>query len=127
MNKAYIPTLIVLVLLFILHYFGNNFYLYVRYPGYDVLMHVLGGVALALSFYWFAVTFLRDTFWGRNLWTIIFLTLVAGFAWEWFEAYNHISGGVPGTEAYSIDTAKDLINDTFGALVVYFVVMKTKK
>lgn len=127
MNKAYIPTLIILVLLFILHYCGNNFYFYVRYPGFDVLMHVLGGVAIALSLYWFQVTFLKNTFFGRNLWTIIFLTLIAGFAWEWFEAYYDIAGAKVGTHAYSIDAAKDLIDDTFGALIVYFVLLRKKK
>lgn len=127
MNKTYIPTLIILVLLFVLHYCGNNFFLYVRYPGYDVLMHVLGGVALALAFYWFEVTFLKNTFFGKNPWTIIFLTLIAGFAWEWFEAYYQISGGIPGTEAYSVDTGKDLINDTFGALIAYLAILRIKK
>lgn len=125
-NKAYIPTLVILILLYILHYFGNYSYFYVEYPGYDVMMHLLGGVGAALACYWVQVTFLKNTIFEKYLWMMIFFVLIGGFLWEWFEAYNDLVGSPVGTEAWKIDTTKDLINDTFGAALVYFAVRKKK-
>ena len=59
MNKTYIPTLISLVLLATLHFVANAYHLYHLISWYDVMMHILGGVSIALSLYWIIVTFFK--------------------------------------------------------------------
>ena len=122
MNKTYIPTLAVLVLLAMLHYFATEYYLYVRYPGFDILMHILGGIGLSLAVYWVLSTFFKD--YTITLPKVIILTILAGFAWETLEAYYDIAGAPIGTHAYYLDSAKDLINDTVGACISCFFLRK---
>jgi hypothetical protein len=115
MNKTYIPTLIVLVALASLHFYASANHLYHTIGWYDIMMHILGGVGIALSIYWILLTFFKDT--NPSLLRVILYTFIAGFFWEAFETMNDIAGAPLGTTAYFIDSAKDLINDTLGAIL----------
>ncbi len=123
MNKIYIPTLFALALLAGLHFMAMDGSWYVRYPGLDIFMHILGGIGLALSFYWIFTT-LFPRYSSPSFWHLIFWTFVAGVAWEVFEAMNSIAGAPVGTTKYYWDTAKDLVNDTLGAIVATYFLKK---
>lgn len=115
MNKTYIPALVVLVILSGLHFAASAGGWYVRFHGFDILMHIIGGMGLAFAMYWMIVTFLPKYL--PTFWHILLLTFLAGVAWELFEAVNGIAGAPVGTTAYYIDTIKDLVDDTLGAIV----------
>jgi uncharacterized membrane protein YjdF len=124
MNKTYIPALLFLILLALFHYFGNHFYLYVRINGYDIMMHILGGMGVALSVYWVLKTFCKGHTFSSYFWPLIIITFIGGCAWEIMEAYYDIAGAPVGTVAYWIDTIKDLFDDTLGAVIIYFSIRK---
>ncbi|MDD5165536.1 MAG: hypothetical protein PHG25_03320 [Candidatus Pacebacteria bacterium] len=117
--KTYLSALIALVVLFIAHILGNTFDLYTHINGYDIPMHILGGVGIGFSI----IAVLRScTFKIDNYyWVGVLLVFIGGFLWELFEAYYGIAGAPVGTKAYYIDTIKDLFDDTLGGLIVVYV------
>lgn len=124
MNKTYIPTLIVLAALSIFHKIASEGHWYVRFPGFDIFMHILGGVGLALSTYWILVTFFSNYFRAGHpmFWTLMGFTVLLGIGWEAMEAFYNIAGAPVGTYAYYLDSSKDLVNDTLGAIIAaYFI------
>lgn len=122
MNKTYIHALVSTSALAILHFFASDGHWYVRYPGFDILMHILGGLALAFSIFWIIKTFLPK--YEPNFWSLIVLTLALGFAWEAMETMYDIAGAPVGTTKYYWDSAKDLVNDMLGAIIAAFLLKK---
>lgn len=120
MNKAYIPTLIILILMAVLHYFASIHHFYIRFYGFDIFMHILGGAGLACAIYWILVTFFPGH--ALSFFKLVILTVIAGIIWEGIETANDIAGAPVGTLAYYVDTVKDLFDDLLGALIaVYFL------
>ncbi len=126
MNKTYIPTLISVAFLAILHELASNGHWYVRYPGFDIFMHILGGVGLALATYWILVTFFKKYFKAGKpmFWTLIGFTFLLGAGWEVMEAMYEIAGAPVGTSQYYFDVIKDLVNDTLGAIIAAYFIEK---
>lgn len=118
MNKTYIPALITIVFLALLHKLSIDNYWYVRFSGFDIFMHIIGGMGLAFSLYWVLTTFMPQ--YHVSFWSLIGLTFAAGILWELFEVINNIAGAPFGTPAYYLDTSKDLVNDTLGAIIAAF-------
>lgn len=109
--KLPIITIASLLLLLIIQKLAVDNYWYVSFPPLDIFMHLFGGICIALSVLYVL----------KKPTHIIVLTIVAGLCWEVLEVYFDISGNIYGTSAYYIDTVKDLIMDTAGAVVVYLV------
>lgn len=122
MNKTYIPALITTLLLSVLHRTASENHWYVRYYGVDVLMHILGGAALALAIYWILITCIPQ--WNLTFSKIVLLTLIAGVGWEFLEALNGIAGAPVGTLKYYIDTTKDFFSDAIGAVIAGYFLKK---
>ncbi len=114
-------TLFLLLILLYLHTCGIAYHLYVTYWFYDIILHFLGGVCIALSIVCVSEFFGIKVI-NNNLWNIIWLALLGGVAWELFEVYYDIAGSPTGTLAYKLDTAKDLFMDTLGAFVVWLLI-----
>lgn len=124
MNKTYIPAIIILAIVFILHYIGIDNHLYIRFPGYDIMMHILGGAGIAFSLFWFIKTWKSD-FDSKKTFLIVLLgTIFLGLLWEVLEGVYDITGAPLWTDKYWIDTIKDIINDTLGMLIAYFLIRK---
>ncbi|MEK9201010.1 MAG: hypothetical protein AAB909_03510 [Patescibacteria group bacterium] len=122
MNKTYIPAILILVLVFVLHYFGIHYYLYIRFTGYDIMMHVLGGVGLGLALHWFFKTFFTNLSAKKHFWSLLIGIIILGLLWEVMEGYYDITIAPVGTLLHWVDTVKDIINDTIGMLVAYLFV-----
>jgi hypothetical protein len=122
MNKTYIPALASLILLATAHFIAGPRHWYYLYPGFDIPMHIVGGMGLAFSIYWILATFFPRL--KTSFWSIILLTFMAGLAWELFEAINDIAGAPVGTTKYYFDFIKDLVNDTLGAIIASFLLKK---
>lgn len=92
---------------------------------YDIVMHFLGGLSVASLLHSMASVFNLSKI--KNSVSIVVLTFIIGFAWEVFELYFNIAGHPFGSLAYKIDTVKDLIMDTIGALVVWGFIRNKNK
>ncbi len=104
-------TLTLLVLLLVLQKLAIKYYWYVTLPPFDIFMHFLGGVCIALSVLYVL----------KKPKHIILFTILGGIAWEVIELYGDISGHTFGTYNYYFDTVKDLIMDTIGGVIVYLI------
>lgn len=88
-------------------------FLYWFYDWFDILMHFLGGLAIAVFLIGFFVTERRALLIGG------FFALVIG--WEIFEYLF----GLPRESAYVLDTIIDLVMDTLGGALAYAIAHKT--
>ena len=115
-----IPTiffLITLSVLAVIHYIALQFFLYWKFWWFDIIMHGLGGAAIALGIYT-----LYDLRFGlperlRNLIPILLFTMVIALLWEIFEIYI----GIPIEDNYEVDTIVDLLMALVGATIGFFV------
>jgi len=114
-----------LVVISALQFAALQFSLYYFYPWYDIMMHFLGGIFVALILLWlffYSEYIERFEVSKRNIILIALLgTLVVGIGWEVFE---YSIGNVP-EENYMLDTSIDLFMDLIGAsLVLLFLYIK---
>lgn len=118
MKKIILPTSAILVLSLVLYLHLNGMYehWYVNYDFFDLLVHFLGGVGITLSAFYIL----------KNTKYVILITIIAGILWEIFEVYFDITGWPLHTWAYKLDTLKDLLVDTLGAISVW-ITIKYKK
>ncbi len=85
----------------------------------DIPLHLLGGMGISF----FIMAFLDSrTFIKNNNTFIIVGSIFVGIVWELFEIYYNITGYDVGTKMYYIDTAKDLVNDTLGAVIALWFI-----
>ena len=126
--RTYLYAIIAIIILFFAQTLGGIYDLYIRFPGYDIPMHILGGVGIGFSIVAVLRTLLRSnglaSKLGKNISSkkfyslTIFFVFLGGFLWELFEAYYNIAGAPVGSKAYYIDTVKDLMDDTIGGIIV---------
>lgn len=109
-NKLAAITLFVLLFTLALHLWGMDEHLYMKFWFYDIIVHILGGVGIALSTLYIL----------ENPKYIIISVIICGILWEIFEAYYGISGSPFGTSSYFLDTAKDLVDDLIGGIFIWF-------
>lgn len=113
--RTYIFGFLAVVVLAIGNEAGQAWHIYQSVAYYDIFMHLLGGFAIGLSVA--AAVELHGGMIRHKLWFILGTVLLAGLAWEAFEAYYDIAGAPVGTHAYWIDTVKDLIDDCVGGFL----------
>ncbi len=115
-------------------YLGCN----VGFFGYDALVHFVGGITIALGFFWLGGrhsknSFFHDGGFWKNLITILAITALIGITWEMLEysfdmfrtVVLHIDLFHPinqAAQASNSDTMGDLTFGLLGALVSAFVV-----
>ena len=108
-----VVALITSSVLSILQFFAIANYLYWRFVWFDVPMHFLGGVSIAVFFVAVSIHFRPRLF-------LLFCTTVF-IGWEIFEYV----AGFPRETNFVFDTALDLLMDTLGAVLVYAIARKT--
>lgn len=119
--RLYFYSLLILSAVFIGQIAGNEYGLYLDIWVYDIAMHFLGGLGIALAV--LATIKLHFKFLQRHRTTsVLILVFIAGILWEVFEAYYDIAGWPFGTTAYWIEFAKDLFDDMLGAVIALIIV-----
>lgn len=120
--QTYYPALTVLVIIGLLHnIIGIKISAYTEIWWWDILLHLLGGLWVALSSYWF---FYTSGFTDIKKTTAYFFAatipavLIIGGLWEVFEYVAGLTDVYHG-ETYKIDTISDIGVDTVGGLIVY--------
>jgi uncharacterized membrane protein YjdF len=102
-----------------LHYLGSRFDLYYLFNWYDIMMHLIGGIAIALL-----ATWILEKYNHATKAKILISVILIGIAWEVFEYFFGIA--LLPKENYVSDTIIDMIMDTIGALIVISI-FKLKK
>lgn len=105
-----------------------NVYAYVPY--FDVPMHVLGGVAIAMGVWHVGVALQKKKYWtvrSRGLFVacIVAATLSVAVFWEWYE-FIVDSFGVVDFQGTLADTMKDLFCGGIGGIITALSLTKEK-
>ncbi len=119
--RAYFYSFIVLCLVLVMDIIGLNG-LYVRFPPYDIFMHILGGIGIGLALC--AAVALHGGNIVHKYRIIIIGVLITGIIWELFEMYYDITGEPLWSALYYIDTVKDLIDDIIGGGIAVYLCRK---
>ena len=121
-----IPTILCLITLSVLavaHALALEFFLYWKFWWFDIVMHFLGGVVIALGV--FTLYDLRFPLPRRlkALVPILAFTLIIALLWEVFE----LLAGLVVLEEYHVDTSIDILMALLGATVGYHVARNLEK
>jgi hypothetical protein len=116
-------TMITLSVLATAHIIALQFFLYWKYNWFDIPMHFLGGVCVALGFGILPFFRIRLKEAYDTLLTYVAVVLVVGLFWEVFE----IVGGVNVIDEYFVgDTLIDLLMDILGGMLGYVLVHRLR-
>lgn len=114
-----LPTIFFLITAFVwagIHYLATQLFLYWQFIWFDIPMHFLGGVVVALG-----VFTLRDLRIIPNGWlhlvSVLAFVLCMALVWEVFEFMI----GTPVEDSFYIDTAIDLLMGLSGGYLGYAV------
>ena len=111
MKSLFVVQAFILVMTALLHAAGLFLFLQWYFWWYDIMLHFLGGLWVALMFQWLA---------ARQKATVLIIpTLLAvclvGVAWEIFE----ILIGSPREANFAFDTSLDILMDVIGGILGY--------
>jgi uncharacterized membrane protein len=103
------------------------YYLYWRFPWYDILMHFLGGVVVGAVYLWVVRYELPASLKKYETFAYVFLfALVIGILWEIFEYFVGIDREF-SRATRQFDTALDLVMDVSGATLSYIAFSRFRK
>lgn len=115
------------IVVFLLHMTAMYLHLYWTIIWFDLVVHALGGLWVALTLLWlvFHSNYERlHVFRGLGVFLVAIIgTLAVGIVWEFFELATDTA---VSPEIYRIDTALDLLMDTTGALIAYSFFIKIR-
>lgn len=128
-QKPFPASLSVLVVLIFLHSAGSYFSWYWMYPWFDIVVHVLSGLWIALLVLWLASIFgqinsLKEYKIKSFLLAFVFAVLF-GVVWELVENFGQITS--VNADLYSWNTASDIISDAFGGILAYVYFIQHRK
>lgn len=117
---------LLVIFIFFTNIFANLFYWYSSIWWFDMFMHTLGGVFLALVV---GAIFSKKFFQIKNLkifWIIFFSVFIIGLLWEGYEyVVQYFIKNVHLADFY--DSISDLICDLVGGVVGTFFVIRAKR
>jgi len=122
-------SILVLAVLITFYSVGSRFSLYWFYPQFDLFLHALSGLWIALVILWLAVAFgqlssLKD--YRVKSFLIAFISAVLlGVVWELIENIFQLSSIF--SLNYSFDTATDIITDALGGSIAYIYFVQKKR
>jgi hypothetical protein len=128
-QKPFPFSLLVLVVLILLHVLGSYFSLYWVLSWFDVLVHIVGGLWVALVFLWLAsvmgqINSLKE-YRAKSFLIAFVAAVLIGVIWELLENFTQIT--FIKASGYSLNTALDIFNDGLGGLLAYlYFVRRTR-
>jgi uncharacterized membrane protein YjdF len=118
-------SLFLIIIIFILNKVANLFFWYTSIVWFDMMMHFLGGVFVALALGSVLTGYLKNAENKKVFWVILVSVLVVGLGWEVFEFSVQELVKVVGL-ADIPDSLSDLLFDALGAIVGTFFVIRAK-
>jgi hypothetical protein len=114
-----------LVVLGVLNFIATILYLHWSLWWFDVILHFLGGLTVALFALWFfSANFdLQNWKLGKIVTMTLISTICIGILWEFYELYFGLTFLSDGWH-YFADTGSDLIMDTVGGIVGFLWINK---
>lgn len=126
-KKLFFYSAVLIGIIFVLHKAATFFYWYSSIDQFDMLMHTLGGVFIAVWGSALLYPLLKDQ--KPILWLIILtaLTIVIGFLWEVFEF--SVQGLMQVETLANIpDSLSDMVFDMMGGILgTLFAIYRTKR
>jgi hypothetical protein len=122
-NRYFIPSFALLILIALLHYIALDRAYYWTVSWYDIMMHFLGGLWVALFIVWVVQSnifpFLRS---HLSFASLLVCVIGVGLVWEYYEIFFGLTF-VTDPEYWG-DTALDLVMDTVGGSIGTFISKK---
>lgn len=110
-------------ILAVTHNLALALYLYWRFDWFDIPMHFLGGIVVALGLFTaYDFRIFRSSRFLKMGWVLSFVLAIA-LIWEAYELLI----GIPIMEDYIFDTSLDLIMGLLGGYVGFYVGQKIRK
>ncbi len=124
-KKLFKHAFILLSVVGILDFFGLSLYLFWTVWFFDIILHFLAGVCIAMGGIasWFILFNRKDKSFLRILFIGLSFVIFIGIIWEIFELHFDVTSLSDGTDYY-IDTISDLLMDTAGGLLGLFYSFK---
>jgi hypothetical protein len=115
-------ALLFVVVAALLQWYGTVHSYYFFYIWWDIPTHFFAGLSIGL---WFMAVATRLRLSERpTLWLALSLLFMVGIAWELWEKWMGLEGGLEG---YYLDTLFDLIVDLLGAFVAWILYYVSNK
>lgn len=125
-NSLIKHTFILTLLVGLLDFFGNKFYLYWSVSWFDMVMHFLAGVLIAFFVCLFAhYVSLTGYATRKTLYMAIGFSIFVGLIWEWYELYFELTFIEDGFLYYR-DTVSDLFLDILGTVLGFIYIKRLK-
>ncbi len=127
--KPFPFSVIVLVILITLHLLGSHLSWYWFFPWFDMPVHAISGLWVALVFLWLAAVTgelrsLKDYKIKAFLVALVSAAFV-GVAWELVENLTQITQ--VRSPDYGINTTKDILSDCFGGILAFWYFIQVKR
>lgn len=128
-QKSFLVSLVALIILVILHAVGSYYSWYWSYPRFDFLVHIIGGLWVALLILWLAgvmgqVNSLKE--YKVKIFLIAFISAILfGVIWELLENLSQTT--FVSVSGYSLNTALDILSDALGGVLAYLFFIRRRK
>ncbi len=126
-KKLLFKACLLIFFIWLIHTLANAFYWYSAIWWFDIPMHIMGGMFLALTAGALFFKALLPLSFRERLVTILLFVLIVGLSWELFEYF--VQNFIKGDQLASLpDSVKDMMMDLFGGIVAsYFVFRQLKR
>ncbi len=128
-QKPFIASIIIGLLLISLHTIGSYLSWYWKYPFFDILVHLVGGMWIAFIFLWLAICFgqIKDLkeYKVKSFLIAFISAILVGVMWEIFENLFQIT--YVDMAGYYLDTAIDILNSGLGGILAYIYFVKKRR
>ncbi len=128
-QKPFPFSLLILGIVILLHVLGSYFSLYWAYPWFDMVVHIMSGLWIALLILWLAsimgqINSLRE-YQAKSFLIAIVSAVLIGVVWEILENISQVT--FVNANNYNYNTALDILNDGLGGLLAYIYFIQRKR
>ncbi len=120
---------LILAILITFYSVGSSFSLYWFYPQFDLLLHTLAGLWIALVLLWLASSFGQinsmKEYKVKSFLIAFISAALLGIIWEILENIFQLSS--VNSSNYAFDTAMDVFTDALGGALAYLYFVQRKK
>ena len=128
-QKPFPFSFLVLAVLIALHAAGSYNFWYWKYSWFDVIVHIVSGLWIALLILWLASVFGQISsmkeYKAKTFLIALISAVLIGVVWELIENYTQIT--FTKASGYNLNTAIDILNDGIGGVLAYFYFVQNKK